>query len=74
MRRPTPELSVGNVSQHHIVHFLKIFGTRSPTVPKRSNNGVKAVLERWSHSRVCSGQSLVNSKGMPSRPKGSVSN
>lgn len=73
MRRIKPELSVDNVSQHYVVRFLKIFGTRSSTVPKRSNNTVKAVLERWSHFGVCSGQILVNSIGVLSRPRGSVS-
>lgn len=74
MRKPKPELSVDNVSQHHVVHFLKVFGTRSPAVPRRCNNAVKAVLERWSHSGVCSAQILVNSAGVLSRPKGSVRN
>lgn len=44
MRKLKPELSVDNVSQHYVVHFFKIFGTRSPIVPKRYNNTVKAVL------------------------------
>lgn len=74
MRRLKPELSVDNVSQHRVVHFLKIFGTRGSTVSKRSNNAVKAVLERWSHCGVCSGQILVSSIGVLSRPKGSVTN
>lgn len=71
MRRLKPELSVDNV--HHVVHFLKIFGTRSPTVPKRSNNTVKAVLREVVTLWVCSVQILLNSLGMLGRPKGSVS-
>lgn len=50
MRRPKAELSIDNVSQHHVVHLLKIFGTRSPTVPKRCNKTegcVREVVTLW---------------------------
>lgn len=73
MRSLKPDLSIDDVSQHHVVHFLKIFVTGSPTVPKRYNNSegcVREVVTLWGVQ--CS--DLVISIGLLRRPKGSVSN
>lgn len=73
MRSLKPDLSIDDVSQHHVVHFLKIFVTRSPTVPKRYNNSegcVREVVTLWG----VQWSDLVISIGLLRRPKGSVSN